>query len=257
MAVRLRDAGVDNVRIVACDINEDMLRDARNSAAAAGVADVFAFEVSDLNLATSTPGSADVLIANQCLHHFVELESVMDFVQATLTDDGVFLTSDVVGRNGHLLWPEALGFVERIWEDLPGKYRRDRALGTTGSRYCNYNHANVGFEGIRAQDILGLLVARFDFEFCLAFACIILPFVERRFGWNFDPALAEDREIIDRIASMDENLIERGVLKPTQLLAILRKRGHEDMSATEANHAARAAWRNPECVGAKESLRGA
>ena len=238
MAVRLRDAGVDNVRIVACDINEDMLRDARNSAAAAGVADVFAVEVSDLNHATSTPGSADVLIAHQGLHHFVELESVMDFVQATLTDDGVFLTSDVVGRNGHLLWPEALGFVERIWEDLPGKYRRDRALGTTGSRYCNYNHANVGFEGLRAQDIL-------------------LPFVERRFGWNFDPALAEDREIIDRIASMDENLIERGVLKPTQLLAILRKRGHEDMSATEANHAARAAWRNPECVGAKESLRGA
>lgn len=244
--LRLRAEGVDNVRIVAHDINPAMLEDARRAADAHGVGDAFTFDVVDLNAFVAAPGSADVVIANQCLHHFTALESILDRILRILTPDGVLLTSDVIGRNGHRLWPEALHVVEQLWQTLPPHWRRDRALGTVATHYVNYDHANVGFEGIRAQDILGLLLERYDFDECIAFACLVLPFVERRFGWNFDPARAEDRDFIDRVAQLDERLIAEGAIKPTQLLAALRPKG--DVSRPTANGAARAALRDPDAT---------
>ena len=47
----------------------------------------------------------------------------------------------------------------------------------------------------------------------------MLPFVERRFGWNFDAACAEDRALVDRIAQREAALIRSRVIRPTRLLA--------------------------------------
>ena len=44
------------------------------------------------------------------------------------------------------------------------------------------------FEGIRAQDILPLLVERFTFDEFIGFGNVIDPFVDRSFGPNFDIA---------------------------------------------------------------------
>lgn len=222
LALRLQQQGSTAV-IVCTDLNPQLLQAGQRAAQAAGVADHFVFEVADINRYRPRQ-RFDVILANQCLHHFVELETIFDNIHAALTDDGVFATSDVIGRNGHQLWPEALAELLVFWHELPQRQRYDRVLRRISTDYVDYNHASVSFEGIRAQDILRLLVERFEFEVFAPYACIALPLVERRFGANFDAGDPADRAFVDRLAQREQALLEAGTVKPTQLIAALRKR---------------------------------
>lgn len=222
LASRLQQAGVDNVVMVCTDLNARLLQAGERLAREAGVAERFAFDVADINI-RRVDTAYDVVIANQCLHHFVALETIFDNIRDALADDGVFATSDVIGRNGHQLWPEALAEFLPFWHELAPKYKFDRVLKRESVEYVNYNHADVGFEGIRAQDILRLLVERFEFEIFAPYACITLPLVERRFGWNFDANDPADIAFVDRLARRDQELLDAGVVKPTQLVAAMRK----------------------------------
>ena len=73
---------------------------------------------------TSTPGSPQgqyqIVMANQALHHFVELEMLFDKVFQVLAVDGFFLTDDMIGRNGHMRWPEALEHFQLAVERTTG-----------------------------------------------------------------------------------------------------------------------------------------
>lgn len=216
--------GIHNVHLTCNDLNAALLKIGQRAVAAAGLEGYFSFERGDLNQSLGAGRRHDVVMANQCLHHFVELEAIFDAIHASLGETGEFLTADVIGRNGHQLWPEALAEVERFWAELPPAYRQDRTRGRLATDYVNFDHSNVGFEGIRAQDVLPLLLERFHVGDFIAFGCITLPFVERRFGWNFDPDRAFDREFIDRVATRDEALIADGTIKPTQLVASFHTR---------------------------------
>ena len=223
LVLTLRKAGIAVPHFTCIDFNASLLADARHAASTAGVAEHFTFMQQDVAQLRANPERHfDIVIANQCLHHFLELEHALDFIAASLTEDGAFLTCDVIGRNGHQLWPEALHEVQENWRTLPRHLRRDRTRGGHAAEYIDYNHADVGFEGIRAQDILPALLQRFHFEFFSPWGGIILPFIERRFGWNYDPERSEDRAIIDSIAQRDAKLLTEGTVKPTQLVASMR-----------------------------------
>ena len=99
----------------------------------------------------------------------------------------------------------------------------DCKSGRIHEGYDNFNYADVGFEGIRAQDILPLLVERFEFEGFAPSACIVIPFIDRRFGPNLDTESEGDRALINAIALADEKLINSGRIKPTQLVAAMCK----------------------------------
>jgi SAM-dependent methyltransferase len=221
LAVQLAGEAGDGIRFVCTDLNPRLLQAAASAAQHAGVADRFEFITADVRRLPA--GQFDAVIANQCLHHFVELEAVLDGIHAALADDGLLLTSDVIGRNGHRMWPEALDELQRIWRSLPPRLRHDPLTDRVLAEYDNFDCADVGFEGIRAQDILPLLIERFHFSVFAPFACIVIPFIDRRFGGNFDPDIPDDRATIDRIACRDQDLLDRGVVKPTQLVAAMGK----------------------------------
>ena len=82
--------------------------------------------------------------------------------------------------------------------------------------------SHEGFEGIRAQDILPLLIQDFYFETFVAFGNIVNVFVDRSFGPNFDLSAAADKDFIDEVSRIDEEMLEKGVVKPTQMIAALR-----------------------------------
>ena len=74
---------------------------------------------------------------------------------------------------------------------------------------------------MRAQDILPLLVQRFQFHVFIAFGNIIDPFVERSFGPNFHLDAPADRSFVDRVHARDEELLRSGAITPTHLIAAL------------------------------------
>ncbi|MCL2310324.1 MAG: methyltransferase domain-containing protein [Proteobacteria bacterium] len=165
----------------------------------------------------------DAVIANQSLHHVVNLEGLFDAIKEALTPTGLFIISDMIGRNGHQRWPEALAIVEAFWSELPRNYHYNRLTKKQEDIFINRDCSTEGFEGIRSQDILRLLIERFSFEFFLAFSNVISPFIDRCFGPNFNVDNEWDRAFIDRIQARDEGEISSGRIKPTQMLAVVSK----------------------------------
>jgi SAM-dependent methyltransferase len=221
LAVRLMENGVTNFTIDCLDINTEMLARGKALAAEHGVADHIFGEEADFNR-WKPKGTYDIVMANQCLHHVVELEKLFAAIRHCLSHEGYFLVSDMIGRNGHQRWPEALKLVQEFWQELPESYRYNQMLKRQEDVYINHNCAEDSFEGIRAQDILPLMVKDFHFELFLPFANIIMTFIDRPFGHNFDATAEWDRNFIDRLHARDEEGMLSGEIKPTSMLAVLR-----------------------------------
>ncbi|HEX3633333.1 MAG TPA: class I SAM-dependent methyltransferase [Casimicrobiaceae bacterium] len=238
------NAGCHDFLIECLELNEHMLERGRQLALAEGLADKVVPLQADFN-EWQPAGRYDGIIAHQSLHHAVALERLFDAVGTALAPHGRFIVSDMIGRNGHQRWPEALVVVREFWRELPSAYRYNRQLKRQEDEFLDWDCSTEGFEGIRAQDILPLLVERFGFDVFIGFANVIAPFVDRSFGPNFSNDVQWDREFIDRVHARDETEIEAGRIKPTQMFAVMRV-GMSDRLPTAATSAAQAAIRWPE-----------
>lgn len=222
LARTLIKEGYDRFRIECIDINRLMVSRGRTAAESQKVIEYLLFTCDDVN-GWRPSHRYDAILANQVLHHLVRLEDLFDTVHDALDPNGYFLVSDMIGRNGHRRWPEALELVKEFWQELPARYKFNNAFQRQEKIYDNFDFSVNSFEGIRAQDILPLLIDRFNFEFFLGFANIVFVFIERSFGPNFDPTREFDRFFIDRVHHKDEIAIELGQIKPTQMTAALKK----------------------------------
>ncbi|MDB5358837.1 MAG: protein of unknown function, putative Methyltransferase [Rhodospirillales bacterium] len=121
-------------------------------------------------------------------------------------------------------WPEALPFVQGAWNLLPKEKKFNfHARCYEYGAFVNYDCTSNGdFEGVRAQDILPLLIDRFGFSKFVAFGNLPDIFVDRAYGKNFSPDDAADRRLIDYLEQLNAHLIDIGVIKPTMMLACLR-----------------------------------
>lgn len=222
VAALLKARGHEQFTIECLDINEAMLERGRQMAAEHGVSTQIIPKQADFNR-WRPEKSYHAVMANQSLHHVVELEHLFDAVSEALGPDGLFVISDTIGRNGHLRWPEALEVVRSFWAELPARYRRNLQLNRDEPEFLDWDCSASGFEGVRAQDILPLLVERFQFHHFLPFANAIDPFIDRGFGHHFNPEAEWDRDFIDRVHARDEQEILAGRLKPTHMFAVLGK----------------------------------
>jgi hypothetical protein len=127
-----------------------------------------------------------------------------------------------------MLWPEAASILREYWSELPDSYRYNVQLLRLERTFENWDCSNEGFEGIRAQDILPLLLDRFDFELFVGFANIIDSFIGRSFGPNFDADSPSDRAFIDRVHARDQEEILAGRLKPTHMTAVMHNKPFAD-----------------------------
>jgi SAM-dependent methyltransferase len=202
------------------DLNPVMLDRGRHAAESAGVSKHLNFIPADLNTWKST-SEYDAVVANQSLHHVVNLEGLFDQVKRSLRPGGQFLISDMIGRNGHQRWPEALAVIHEFWRKLPPSYRFNQLVGYYEEMYQSWDCSVAGFEGVRSQDILPLLLDQFHFRLFLGYGNVIDPFIDRAFGGHFNPAEEWDRSFIDQVHRRDEEELASGRLKPTHMIAVL------------------------------------
>ncbi len=214
--------GITNFSFLCLDINPFMLQRGKRLAEESGLNSRFNFLETDIN-SWKIDSKYDIIIANQSLHHFVELELLFDKIYDALSPQGYFLTNDMIGRNGHLKWPEALDFVEGLWSLLEDRHKYNHQLKRFEPFFDNFDCSTKGFEGIRSQDILPLLLRKFKFDLFLGFSNLISIFIDRSFGPNFDPHNEKDRTFIDFVSNLDDHYIESGDIKPTQMLAAMTK----------------------------------
>ena len=66
-------------------------------------------------------------------------------IRTGLRESVEFDTSEMIGRNGHMRWPEALERVQAYWKELPEPYRRNRLMRRYEEKYINHDCAIQGF----------------------------------------------------------------------------------------------------------------
>lgn len=215
---------VENFHIICLEISPALIERATTRIDAEGLSQWISFTQGDVNhWIASEPESFDGVIANQFLHHIVELEFVFEQVERALKPDGLFMTIDLIGRNGHMRWPEAMAIINPIWASLEKRYKYNHQMKRVDEEFVNWDCSTEGFEGIRAQDILPLLVDRFNFKVFLGFGNLTDIFVDRGYGHNYDPVSEKDRNFISALATRNDYLIDTGFLKPTMMFAQMGK----------------------------------
>jgi len=222
LAQHLKSQGHTRFVIDCLDLNGAMLKRGQEEAKQKGVEDQVGFLQADFN-DWEPAQEYDAVLASHSLHHVVNLEGLFKQVQTALAPHGQFIVSDMIGRNGHQRWPEALEIVQELWQELPEAYRYNRMLRRQEDTFLNWDCSQEGFEGIRSQDILPLLLNHFHFELFVPYGNVIDPFVDRPFGHHFDASKAWDRAFIDRVHQRDEEAMLAGRIKPVHMEAVLRK----------------------------------
>ncbi|MEM1403400.1 MAG: class I SAM-dependent methyltransferase [Pseudomonadota bacterium] len=218
IAQRLLRRGCSNFLIEGLEYSEANVAAANKAAEDAGIGQQVRFFVGDFN-ELSADRERDVVIANQVLHHVSELEILFDAIAEMIEDGGAFLTRDVIGRNGHRAWPECRELIDRIWEEMPRRYtyshREERFLEAFPDR----DYSAKSFEGVRAQDILPLMLERFSFFRFYAFGGIVERFLNHALGPNFDLKNEDDLAFVNQLEILNDAGIDSGLIKPTQMLA--------------------------------------
>ena len=216
----MQQQGCDDFVIECFELNPALVSQGAAAAAKAGLSGKVLPVVGDFNVWRPTK-FCDGVLANNSLHHVVNLEGLFSGIQQSLLSTGTFVTSDMIGCNGHMRWPEALEIVNEFWRELPAEKTYNHLLSRREALYENWDCSSEGFEGVRAQDILPLLIAHFEFDVFVPFANVIDPFIDRPFGPNFDQTNPEDRAFIDRVHARDAAEIARGAIKPTHIVAAM------------------------------------
>jgi SAM-dependent methyltransferase len=228
MAQELLARKQKNFQIQCLEISPALINRANQAIDKASVGNYVNFIETDVNSwSPEGDNSIDVVIANQFLHHVVELESLFKRIHSGLKPNGVFMTTDMIGRNGHMRWPEAETILSAVWQMFPDRYKYNHQLQRVDAEFVNWDCSVEGFEGIRAQDILPLLVKQFHFQKFLAFGNLPDLFIDRAYGHNFDPLDQGDMAFIKQLTEFNDELIDQGVIKPTMLIACMAKRPAE------------------------------
>ncbi|MBF0169623.1 MAG: methyltransferase domain-containing protein [Nitrospinae bacterium] len=221
IAASLMRGGVSDFLFHCVEISPIQIERAKKNADKAGLGERFVFTEADINTWTPTGQRFAAAMAHHALHHVVALEHLAEAVKDGLAPEGVFVCFDLIGRNGHMRWPEALAIIERIWRFLPPEKKRHHILQTVDEEYQNRDCSTQGFEGIRSQDILPVLMNHFGFETFFAFGNLIDVFTSGGYGANFDVADGRDKAFIDFIQYLNDLLIDLGHIKPTRMAAVM------------------------------------
>ncbi len=225
IARAMQRLGLAPVRITCLELSPVLIERGRAAIAAAGLEGRITMAEADLNRALDRPGPVAAFMAHMSLHHIVGLETLFDSVRDTLHPEGAIVTIDMIGRNGHMRWPETLALLRELWPLLPARLKHDHAFGRPDPWFEDWDCSIEGFEGIRAQDIMDVLGARFAFERCHFWGGLTEMMVSPRFGANFDLALPADRLLLDALQQVEDRLIAGGRIFPTLFAAVLRRPG--------------------------------
>lgn len=227
VAKRIPDQALRELRIECLELSPALIERGRARVAGAGLSNQIEFKSVDLSHWCPERRFGAVL-ANQSLHHIEALEHVFDTIHEHMDDFGSFVTSDMIGRNGHMRWPETLAIINALWVVIPERWKYNQQLRRFEEKFINHDCSTVGFEGVRAQEILPELLKRFHVRKFAAWGGLLDPFIDRAFGNNLDPSNELDREFIDTLWESNQTLIASGSITPTNMVAVMTKE-HGDM----------------------------
>lgn len=242
IARELGRIGREDVEIISADLSHILVQQAAENIAVAGLADRIRAVQCDLNKGFP-PEQVGAVFAIDSLHHMLDLEGLFQAVDEAIGPKGSFIFRDVIGRNGHMRWPEVSEPLRKIWPHLPPRLRFHNLNRLPDPWFENFDCSVEGFEGIRSQDIMKILEERFDFSQIMTYGGLVEVFIDRVYGPNLTAERHDDQTFIDNLQEVEDELLAAGTMYPTQIYAVARRRGTVDAPALR--ELARRAVRDP------------
>ncbi|MGH2447577.1 MAG: class I SAM-dependent methyltransferase [Chloroflexota bacterium] len=117
------------------DLSPARIEAARKAAQDAGLSQVVSFEVADVASVSPDAGRYDVVLFEHSLHHFSNVDQVLNGVRRILKPDGLLIVDEFVGPRRFQWSAKQLAFADAILACLPRTLRR--ASGRRGVKTRN------------------------------------------------------------------------------------------------------------------------
>ncbi|MCW2285358.1 2-polyprenyl-3-methyl-5-hydroxy-6-metoxy-1,4-benzoquinol methylase [Rhodoblastus acidophilus] len=203
------------------DLNENLIKDATRRAQERGLN--LKPMVANLNETVFTE-KYDLVIICAALHHFVELEAVLDRIHDALNDNGMFVTYEPVMRSGMFLFPATRVFLGLLFLLLPSRLRinhQDYPGEKRVDRYYNeYDRSGWTFECIRSGDIPELLTKHFKTIHYGRGMTFLRRVSDSIYGCNYRMETERDRRIVKALCWTDRFMRAARLLRPEGLFFI-------------------------------------
>lgn len=220
--MKLMNGFENQIEITFCDLNEGLLKHIQNMNLPFAKVSTICCDINQIALHND---AYDVVIFVSGLHHVVELEKVLNNIQASLTTAGeVWLIAEYIGCNGAKLFEDCYQVANSIFKTLPSRYRFNHITQEHDSCLPNFDCSAATYEAIRSEEIIDLLSQGF------------FPLQEQKvnaFSWrffnliyqsNYDLNREFDKSIVDFVIHIDAYNVKEGLLKPSNLNGIYCKK---------------------------------
>jgi ubiquinone/menaquinone biosynthesis C-methylase UbiE len=205
----------------ALDLNPKLYAEAASRASVRNLH--LTWEQSDLNFLQLPPASFDVIYAHASLHHILNLEHVFAQVNRALRPGGRFVLAEMIGKSAVLFWPENLDLALDVVRHMPDRYKP--GVEDVRTIVAPYTQAYVGMEGIRQEEIPGLLTDWFNPVKMFTYGSFIRMICTHPvIGSTFDPDRPDDRFYLEQLFAYDLALIASGQLRATELFGVFEQR---------------------------------
>jgi SAM-dependent methyltransferase len=211
----------------AFDVAPGAIEVAKSEAAKMGFGPRTHYEARDLNAVTLAPQTYDIAFACQSAHHFTAIEHIFGQVQRALKPGGLFVLNEFIGPTRFQWTDQQLALVNDILKTLPVDYRRlvlspevirDHLPRPTVAQMIAIDPS----EAVRSGELLSLVDSHFEIIERIDFGGTILQLLLQDIAGNFDPENAEDVAMLDRLWTMEDDLISAGRLSSDFTLLVAR-----------------------------------
>ncbi|MEM8993169.1 MAG: class I SAM-dependent methyltransferase [Acidobacteriota bacterium] len=172
-------------------------------------------------------GQFDVIFTCHSIHHCEDLEGMLEFINRSLTDDGILLGIDYFGPSRFQIEPDALEIIEHLFSCLPPHLRQNLESGHIEETFQRARIADVRradpSESPRSSDLRTLLFSNFPAREVRPMGGTLLRWLLQYRAGNFDPENPSDVAILDLLQFIEKTFIERRWLRSDDLFFALGK----------------------------------
>jgi len=180
------------------------------------------YHIEDVNIIQLEENHYDIVYVQQAYHHFEALEHISAEINKSLTNTGIFVLIDYIGKNFLQRTETQKRVCQYIWDRLPEKLRVD-LHGKVRERIQIPEIKNLSpFEAIRSEDILDTLSSSFKSEHQFLYGAILFPLING-FAQNFTDS-EEDLKLLQQLWDLDRLLIETQLVEPNFIRAVFSKK---------------------------------
>ena len=214
-------------RIDAFDLSEHRIEYARQQAGEAGVNRVLRFFTANVNQVEFPPGSYDVIIVEDALHHFAPMETVVKRLHSWLKPGGLLVVNEFVGPNRFQWTREQLELATAMLRLLPEHFRRYYRSGNVKQRVYRPGLLRMVLqdpsEAVQSAAILPTIDRYFTVETFRPYGGTLLALVLNGIAHHFIEDTPEVRHWLELLFFVEDYFLEQAGLPSDYVFLVARK----------------------------------